>query len=150
MIMQGPPSQPTNQEVQQLIYIYQMLEDQQKFLTEQLRIIDSQTQGVFVSKTTMEGLQGIENGNELMLPVGSNAFVKAQLVDKDKILVSAGRDILIEKSIADGIVSMDSLLTTYKDMRENLYEKLTEINGKLAQLRPEMEKLYRASNAPPR
>ena len=150
MIMQGPPSQPTNKEVQQLIYVYQMLEDQQKFLTEQLRIIDSQTQGVFVSKTTMEGLQGIENGNELMLPVGSNAFVKAQLVDKDKILVSAGRDILIEKSIADGIVSMDSLLTTYKDMRENLYEKLTEINGKLTQLRPEMEKLYRASNAPPR
>ena len=146
--MQNPPSQPTNQEVQQLVYVYQMLEDQQKFLTEQLRIIDTQTQGVLYSKTTMEGLQGIQRGNDVMLPIGSNALVKAQLVDPEKILISVSKDIVIEKSLPEGIQSMDNLLANYKEIRERLYSQLTEITQKLTQLRPEMEKLYRASNSP--
>ncbi|MHA1744439.1 MAG: prefoldin subunit alpha [Promethearchaeota archaeon] len=147
--MQGPPSsQKPNQDIQQLIQYYQMLEEQQKFFTDQLRSIDSQAQDVLKSKSTMEGLQGAKNGI-VMLPIGSRALIKAKLVDEDKVLISVSKDVIITKTLAEGIQSMDNLLAEFKATREQVYAKLTENTEKLTKLRPEMERLYRASQAAP-
>ena len=103
-----------------------------------------QAQDVLKSKATMEGLQGAKKGI-VMLPIGSRALVRAQLVDEDKVLISVSKDVIITKTLAEGITSMDNLLAEFKATREQVYAKLTENTEKLTKLRPEMERLYRAS-----
>lgn len=145
--MQGPPSSPpTNQNIQQMVQQYQMLEEKQKFLTEQLHSIDLQAQDVLKTKITMEELQEAKNGI-VMLPIGSRALIKAQVVDEDKVLISVSKDVIITKTLAEGIESMDNLLLEFKETRARLYAQLTENTEVLTKIRPEMEKLYRASQA---
>lgn len=129
-------------DVQQLLYVYELLENQDKAIRQQIAMLDSQMQGVELSKKTMEEFQLIGPNHETLIPVGTNAYTSATLTNPDKVLVRINSDVLIEKDLQSGIKSMEKLLTSYKSIYEKLTGQLEEVNGRLQQLRPEIEKIY--------
>jgi prefoldin alpha subunit len=114
-------------------------------LNEQIQMLDSQTQGVQVSKKTMEEFRNLPPNHEIMIPVGSNAYTEAILKNPEKVTVRISKDILIEKDLEHGIESMDKLLDNYTKISDNLEKQLEEVESRLAQIQPQVEKLYRAN-----
>ncbi len=135
-------SQPTanNSEppvdVNQMIYLYQVLENQQAALTEQLTLLNSQIQGVSTSLISMEGFKSVGDDHEIIVGLGINAYTYAKIVDPNRILVSVGKDILIEKSLEDSITSIKELKEKYLGIRERLGKNLQEVNSKIEEIRP--------------
>ena len=139
---QGQRPQITQQQFQQMVYVYQLLESQQQMIMEQLDMIDQQIAGVSVSKQTLEGLQEVEAGHEIIIPLGSNAFTKATLIDPKKVTVFVKKDILIEKSLDDGLASISRMLESNKNIRERLMEQLRDISQKLGEIKPQIDAIY--------
>ena len=80
--MSQPPNQPTNvsaQDVQRLAYYYQMLQEQQRMLLEQLNMLQTQMSGVSLTVDSLIGLETAQPGHEIIIPLGANAFTKATL-----------------------------------------------------------------------
>ena len=145
MSQNEPRSEYNQQDVQQLMYVFQYLENQQNLLSEQLDMLESQIRGVSLSKVTMEGLKGVQTDHEIMIPIGSNAFTKAKLMDPQKFLVTISNDMVLEKNIQDAIKSMDLLLESYQNIKNKLSDQLTEISNQLSKIRPQIEQIYEAN-----
>ncbi|WP_371805450.1 prefoldin subunit alpha [Candidatus Lokiarchaeum ossiferum] len=148
--MSTPTNPPSQKDVQQLFYVFQVLEDQQKGLIEQLKMLEGQIRGVTLSKITLEGFSEITPDQEVLLPVGANAYTKAKLIDPSKVTVSISSDMLIEKNLEDGLNSISKLLENYSSIKERLNGQLGDVEGKLAQIRPQIENLYRMSGIAPK
>lgn len=136
---------PSANDINQLFYIYQVLEDQQKMLMEQLDMLNGQIRGVSLSKMTMEGLKEQDLENEILLPIGSNAFIKAKLIEPERVVVTISNDMLIEKKLEDGIISMEKLLQNYETIHSRLNNQLSDVSSKLDEMRPQLEQIYRSS-----
>ncbi len=145
MSQNEPRSEYSQQDVQQLMYVFQYLENQQNLLSEQLDMLESQIRGVSMSKVTMEGLKGVQIDQEILIPIGSNAFTKAKLMDPQKFLVTISNDMVLEKNIQDAIKSMDLLLESYQNIKNKLSDQLTEISNQLSKIRPQIEQIYEAN-----
>lgn len=148
--MSTPPNPPSQKDVQQLFYVFQVLEDQQKGLIEQLQMLEGQIRGVTLSKITLEGFSEVSSDQEVLLPVGANAYTKAKLIDPGKVTVSISSDMLIEKNLEDGLNSISKLLENYNTIKERLNVQLKDVEGKLTQIRPQIENLYRMSGIAPK
>jgi prefoldin alpha subunit len=133
----------SQQEAQRMVYLFQLLQDQQKMIVDQISFIEKQINGVSISKTSMENLKDAKKDHEIILPLGTNAFVKATLSDPENVIIAVHKDICIQKSLDDGIISIQKNLDNYKGIQENLYKQLQDISSKLNQLRPQIEAMYR-------
>jgi prefoldin alpha subunit len=111
-------------------------------LAEQLGLLEKQIAGVMISKSTMESLRGVSADHEIIIPVGTNAFTKAKLLDPNNMIISVTNNIFIEKNLEDGIKSIDQLLENYKNIQQKIYAQLEDVESKMGQLRPQLEAAY--------
>ena len=149
MNVMSQPNIPNSNEVQQLLYVYEVLENQEKSIVQQMNMVESQTQGVDLTKRTMEEFKTVSPGHETMIPVGTNAFTSATLLNPKKVLVRINSDILIEKDLDEGIKGMQEMLNTYKNIYEKLNLQLNEVQSKLKELKPQIEQIYRNQGMQP-
>jgi len=122
-----------------------MLEEQQQLLSEQQQMIQQQIMGANLSKASIEGLKGVSVDHELVIPLGSYAYTKVKIIDPSKIMVSVGKEIIIEKTLDDAIKSMTDLLANYNSVHDKLVSQLRDIESKMAQLKPQIDSIYEAA-----
>ncbi len=141
--MSDPTKNRTNEDIQQLLYVFQVLENQQKYLIEQLKILETQKKGVLLSKTTLEGLKDVKVDTEILIPIGAGAFTKAKLIDPSNVTISISTDMLIEKNIEDGLESIQKQIENFNSFQERLNNQFNEVSSKLNEIRPQIESIYR-------
>lgn len=145
----NPPNStnPNTVDVRQLMYVYDLLENQERGLSQQITMLQNQIQGVDLSIVTMEAFREIDSEHEVMLPLGTNAYTSAKLLNPKKILHRINREVLIEKDLEVGIEDVKKLLESFQKIDENLRQQLNEVRTKLNELRPQINQIYReASN----
>ncbi|MHA1584068.1 MAG: prefoldin subunit alpha [Promethearchaeota archaeon] len=141
-------NQPINsQDVQQMFYIYKMLGEQEEYIGTQLNMLDKQMQGAEISRQTMKGLEETEPGQEILLPIGSMGFVKAKILDPSQVIMKINRDTFLEKKLTEALTDSDSQLKNLLEIKKKLNTELQKIQSQLAQLKPQIDRLYRASGA---
>ena len=140
---------PSSQDVQQLLYIYELLGNQEETLRQQISMLNNQTQGVNISKQTMEEFRVLPPNHESLIPIGNNAYTSAKLLNPEKVVVKINKDVLIEKDLEEGIKSMDKLLKTYQNLNEKLNAQLKDVQSKLNQIKPQIEQIYRRQGMNP-
>jgi len=133
-------------EFQEMVYLYQLLRDQQNMLKEQIEYLQQQIAGINLSKITLEGLKGAKDDHEVIVPLGTMAFVKAKLDASQKIMVSIAKDIVIEKSIEDGTIYLEKNLENLTKLRQKFLGQIQEIGQKMQELEPQINAMYEQYN----
>ena len=126
---------PNSAEMSQLVYVVQLLEEQKKTISEQLSITENQISGINISKKTMEELQSAEKDHEIIIPIGTNAFAKARIIDPDKVIIPISRDMFIEKNLEDSIKIMEERLEANNKVHAKLVENFNEISEKIQDIK---------------
>ncbi len=126
---------PNSADMSQLIYVVQLLEEQKKNISEQLLITENQISGIAVSKKTMEELQSTENNHEIVIPIGTNAFARAKIIEPDKMIIPISRDMFIEKNLEESIQIMEQRLEDNNKVHAKLVQNFNEISGKIQELK---------------
>ena len=129
-------------DISQMIYLVQILENQQKTISEQLIFTENQISGIALSKKTMEGLQNTKENHEIIIPIGTNAFTKATVLDPDKMIIPISSDILIEKNLEQSIEIMTRRLELNKKNYDNLVKNYNDISEQIQKLRSKLDDIY--------
>ncbi len=129
-------------DISQMIYLVQLLENQQKTISEQLIFTENQISGIALSKKTMEGLQNTKENHEIIIPIGTNAFTKATVLDPDKMIIPISSDILIEKNLEQSIEIMTRRLELNKKNYDNLVKNYNDISEQIQKLRSKLDDIY--------
>ncbi|WP_319507268.1 prefoldin subunit alpha [uncultured Methanolobus sp.] len=82
--------------------------------------------------TTIEELNNISMGSEMMFPIGSGSFVYATISHTDKAVVDIGAGLSVERPIADAKEILQR-------RRERLTTALNNMNNALLQLGQQMQ-----------
>jgi prefoldin alpha subunit len=133
----------SKEEVEKLLYTYQMLEEQLGNLNQQSSFISGQIQTLSISKKTLEGLQNVKEGHEMIIPVGS-IFMKAKVSQENKVLVNLGAGIVAEKSIQEAIPYIDTMIQNVSGVQEKIQEEINQSEMRMNQIRPTVEAVYRS------
>jgi len=91
--------------------------------------------------TTIDNIRKGEGREEILIPVGSRTFIKAKLIDPDKVIIHLGADVAAEKTLEDAqklleerLGEVQEVLSERRRLLDQIVAKLGEIQNRLNQL----------------
>ncbi len=121
-------------------------------LSRQMQIIENMRMDTLSTQEAISSLKENKIGKEILVPVGSNSFVRAELRDNKKVIVDIGAGISVEKTIEDAREILESRDKELEDTRNKIQDKINEMNRKLLEMdslsRRLIQELQASENVP--
>ena len=104
------------------------MEEQHNLYQSQLELVNASLMNLQSTKLTLEKIkEGVKEDDEILLPIGGLVKVRGKILDTQKLLVSVGQDVIIEKNIDDSITFLDSIIEKQKESLKFIAEKLQNL-----------------------
>ncbi|MHA1931366.1 MAG: prefoldin subunit alpha [Promethearchaeota archaeon] len=98
-----------SQNYQDQLQMFSYLKQQRDAYQGQLEYLNAILANYLTTKATLENLkEGVEVGDEILVPIGGIANIKATIKDTEKILVAVTQDVMIEKDLDGAIEFLDN------------------------------------------
>ncbi len=96
----------SSQDYQEQMQIFRILREQQEMYRGQLEILNVSRANIMNTKITLENIkEGVAENDEILIPIGGMANVKASIKDPEKVLLAITQDVIIEKDL-DGAIEL--------------------------------------------
>ena len=138
-----------NEEIRKQFYELELYNQQVKKLQEELGKIEIMKMELMKS---IESMEGLKESKELLIPLGGGAFVKAEVIDSEKVIVGAGADVFLEKNIDEVIEDFKKSseeLTNAETMVKEQIEKTVKFMDKMQQDLEKKVRLMEGQQQPP-
>ena len=117
-----------SQNLQQQLTQYRYIEEQRNLYQSQLELVNASLANLQNTKLTLEKIkEGVKEEDEILLPIGGLVKIRAKIMNTQRILVSVGQDVVIEKSLDDSISFLESIIDKQKESLKFVVEKLQNI-----------------------
>ncbi|MDK2929812.1 MAG: prefoldin alpha subunit [Methanococcus sp.] len=126
-----------NEELQNQFMALDVYNQQVQKLQEELSNIDMMIMELLKS---IESMEGLKSSKEILLPLGAGAFIKAEAQNPEKIVLSVGVDVLLEKDVDDVIVDFQKSVEELEKTKELVNNQIQKTNQEIVKLRSELEK----------
>ena len=104
------------------------MEEQHNLYQSQLELVNASLMNLQNTKLTLEKIkEGVKEDNEILLPIGGLVKIRGKILDTQKLLVSVGQDVVIEKNIDDSISFLDNIIEKQKESLKFVAEKLQNL-----------------------
>ena len=123
-------SQKENQ-LRQLITEIRLMEGTVNTLQQRLQVVFASVSELRLAKQSLDDLEDIESGSNLLVPVGGAAFIKANLGDIEKVVVGIGADISLELAYNDAVKDVDERLQEMEKAKISIEQQLGQIMAQL-------------------
>lgn len=126
-----------NEELQNQFMALDVYNQQVDKLKEELSNIDMMIMELIRS---IESMESMKVSKEILLPLGAGAFVKAEAQNPEKIILSVGVDVLLEKDVDEVIVDFQKSVKELEETKELVNTQIQKTNQEIVKLRSELEK----------
>ncbi len=120
----------------QLEYLNQQIQAMQAHLSEIMKAVDE----LSVLKVGLQNMKSARAGDEVLIPLGAASYVHGTLSSVDRVLVSIGAGIYMEKPIDEALPIVDKQI-------EELQKQEETVVGNVTLLSQEAERLSQEVNA---
>ena len=103
-------------------------------LSAQIQIVENKRMEIDSTIETMDSLKENRIGTEILVPIGSNSFVRAELKDNKKVIVGIGAGISVEKTIDEAKEILKLRSKELENTMNKLQSAVAEIKNKLLEL----------------
>lgn len=124
-----------------LIVESRILEGTAAEIQARIGVIDSAARENRVSELTLEGLKEAKKGDEIFVPIGGGSYLKAAIVDTEKIIAGVGAGIAVEKIVPEAKSDIASRMEELKKARFTLEGQFTQTLERMQAIREEADKL---------
>lgn len=114
--------------------LYQQLRAEADARLKQRDLVANTINEISLTISALEDIKKIEEGKEILVPLGSGAFIAAVLKDNKRMLLDLGSDTYTRKSLNDGAENL-------KGRNEELQKAMVSINTELASIEKQLAEL---------
>ena len=126
------------EKLQKLYMEFQVLEQQIKQLEKQNTMLNNQLMELMMTNQGLEDTKKIKEGTEILTPLSSGIYAKAQLKDSKNLIVNVGSSITVVKDINSAKKMIEDQIEEIKKLQENLVDQLQTQTTKAASLEQEI------------
>jgi len=116
----------------------------------QLDLLNQSIAATQITAETIENLKNLQDGQEILLPLGNLAYIKAKLLDSSNVLLNVGAAVVLEKSIDEAKEHLDQRLEHLNKTQMQLKQGLQQLVQQIQQIRNEIEKIAMKMQQPQR
>ena len=120
--------------MEKLLAAYQQYQAQAEVVMQQLNITQLTATGLDRALSAVDALDKVEEGQEILVPIGSGSFIHGKLASKERIILNVGAGVNIEKTTEQAREAM-------KVRKEEVLEGSKRLNEVLAKIESEMHKI---------
>lgn len=117
------------------------LEEQIEKLQSQLQLIETSVVNLENTNMTIENLKTIDEGEDILIPVGNFSLIKGKLAEKT-VIINLGSDTYADVTIERAKESIDSRLDDLKKTEQAITGRLQQFISQMNELRPRFQDLY--------
>lgn len=118
-----------NQNLEQQLSQYRYMKEQQDMFQGQFEIINASLGNLYTTKLTLDNLkEGVNENDEILIPIGGLVNIKATIKDTKKVLVYVQNDTVIEKTVEDAIEFITSLIEQHNTQLNFLKERIYNLD----------------------
>jgi prefoldin alpha subunit len=129
--------------LRQKIIELRILEGSVNLLQSRLEIINAALNEVILASSTLEGAKGAPKGSQALIPVGAGSFLRAELIDVEKVIVGVGSNVCIEKPIEESINELKNRRAELEKAKISIQQQLEQTMLKLEEERKNFEELIK-------
>lgn len=121
-----------NQNFEQQLNQFRYLKEQRDMFQGQFEIINASLGNLFTTKRTLDSLlEGVNENDEILIPIGGLASIKATIKDTKNVLVSVNQDTVIEKTVEEAIEFLSQLIDQHNTQLKFLKERIFALDMNL-------------------
>lgn len=120
-----------NQKFEQQLNQFRYLKEQRDVFQGQFEIINASLGNLFTTKRTLESLEGVNENDEILIPIGGLASIKATIKDTKNVLVSVNQDTVIEKTGEEAVEFLNTLIEQHNNQLKFLKERIFALDMNL-------------------
>ena len=94
------------------------------------------------AKEALEELKGKKEGEEILVPIGANCWVRAVLGDPKKSIASIGSNLAVGQSTDDIIKRIEDQLGEIEEAKKEISSKMAEMESRAATLTQQLQQVY--------
>ena len=118
-----------NQNLEQQLSQYRYFKEQRDMFQGQFEIINASLGNLYTTKLTLDNLkEGVAENDEILVPIGGLASIKATIKDTKKVLVYVKNDTIIEKSVEEAIEFISNLIEQHNTQLKFLQERIFSLD----------------------
>jgi len=119
---------------------YNIYKQQAEGLAKELGLLQSTTQNLEMARQTLSNLGELEEKPEILVPIGGNTFLTAEIKNPKKVLTGIGSDIIVQKDTPSAIETIGKQLSELKQAAEKMQATLMDLDQKMKGLEPALQK----------
>ena len=118
-----------DQNLEQQLSQFRHFKDQRDMLQSQFEIINASLGNLYTTKQTLDNLRdGVNENDEILIPIGGLASIKATIKDTKKVLVYVKNDTIIEKTVEEAIEFISKLIEQHNTQLKFLRERILSLD----------------------
>ena len=114
---------------------------QAEYIREQIDVISGTIQDLAIVIETLEYLKKHGEGKIVLLPIGAGNYIRARIEKMDTVIMGVGGRLSIEASPDEARKMLEERIKILEGLRLDLLKKLEEINRRINEILPQVEKL---------
>jgi len=128
-------------EIQEKYMQMQMIEQQMQQVQKQMKVIEQQTQELNLTEQALDDLKNTKTGTEILVPLASGIFVKAELKDNEELAINIGADTVVKKNVEEAKKLITEQLGEVTKMQQEFNINLEKLALSAQVLEKELQKL---------
>ena len=120
------------------IEVRDVTRDELEAIEEQREAIEAEIQSLRTEQTeideAIEAIQTLESGSTVQVPVGGDAYIRAEIADIDEVVVSLGGGYAAERDQDGAVDSLESKQDTIDGRIEELQEQVSDLETESEEL----------------
>lgn len=135
-----PSSLGGEEEIRRLVGAYQQYQAQAEAIAQQMSLTQMTLQGLERAIMAVEALASAQEGQEMLVPIGSGSFVYAKLASKERVVLNVGAGVSIEKTASEAGESLKARKAEVAEAGKKLGEMLGKIDQEIAKIQQILSK----------
>jgi prefoldin alpha subunit len=127
------------EEIRRLLATYQQYQAQAEALARQIGLTQMTLEGLDRAITAVEAMSTAEDGQEMLVPIGSGSFIHAKLASRELVVLNVGAGVSIEKPAAEAKEILAIRKAEVAEGSKKLNEMLSKIDLEMQKIQGAME-----------
>lgn len=130
----------TNKNAQELVYRFKYLKDQRDMFLGQLDLLNASLGNILNTKSTLENLKNVKDNEEILVPIGGLANIKAIIKDPGKIILYINQDVAIEKDLDSSMEFLDKIITQHNEQINFVRTQIQNLDANLQSMSQQFQR----------
>ncbi|MFB6292207.1 MAG: prefoldin subunit alpha [Candidatus Nanohaloarchaea archaeon] len=131
------------QEQQELVRRYQEIQQQVQQLQQYIETVEENISELDTTIRAVGDLEDVEEGTEILAPLGSGVMAVAELKENDRVITELGGNTREKKDTEDAVEVLETKKSDLEETKEDIEGTLQELQTQMQQVEGQLQKLQR-------